>query len=136
MMRAQFAQFERHEALARASIAASSTTDHPAHGKPGRASKVHGWDRARSVHANSGSANMNGKLLPDSTMWLRCGYSLAACAAFSLSVSHVGVSARVEASATELVKLLPNIVGVNGEDIDDWWRAETVRVVNRSNEAR
>jgi len=31
-MRAQFAQFEKHETLVRASIVASATTDYPAHG--------------------------------------------------------------------------------------------------------
>jgi hypothetical protein len=31
-VRAQFAQFEKHESLVRASIAASATTDYPAHG--------------------------------------------------------------------------------------------------------
>lgn len=37
---------------------------------------------------------------------------------------------RVEASGEEMVKLLPNLVRANGQDINQWWRSETQRAVN------
>jgi len=37
---------------------------------------------------------------------------------------------RVEASEEEMVKLVPSLVGANGQGINEWWRAETQRAVS------